>query len=333
MILPTLARRDRYTALFGVGAVLSIVLLGRVLPSWIAWNHSISEAGMATSIELAESSVAVRRASLFDSAQAAGEKKLLSLARALLDGESVGLASATLTDVLTEAASDANVTLGAVQVQPEDESRGTIRTLHAHGDLDGDIAGVMAFTSTLEGALPLIAIRRLVVSTTNPAAGGDHAEAIHAEFVVDAIARIPNDSTGHSRPSGFNEGHSRAVQSFDLPRDRAVNVFYSKILDDAADSIIASDPFRLDRKPSAIPFGSQPLPPSPLPVRSRPQLVLGGIVGGPPWRALLAGVPGRDGSVVLSAGDTVGGLRVRSVGPREVVVASADTVWKLTVKQ
>lgn len=103
--------------------------------------------------------------------------------------------------------------------------------------------------------------------------------------------------------------------------------------------IAAHDPFRADHHPSTVAFRpelasdgtSSPPPPPPKP--PKPRLALGGIVGGPPWSAILDSVPGRDGSVLVRKGDTLSGLRIRSVGRDTVIVQGADTVWKLTVRR
>jgi hypothetical protein len=97
------------------------------------------------------------------------------------------------------------------------------------------------------------------------------------------------------------------------------------------------DPFRIDHTPAAVPYramqdgSAEQAPPPPKP--PKPRLSLSGIVGGPPWTAILDSVPGRDGSVLVRKGDTLGGLKVRSVGRDTVIVQGADTVWKLIVKR
>ncbi|HXE60059.1 MAG TPA: hypothetical protein VN607_05110 [Gemmatimonadaceae bacterium] len=100
--------------------------------------------------------------------------------------------------------------------------------------------------------------------------------------------------------------------------------------------IVDSDPFRLDRKPAAVAYGVTPDPlanESPVPPAApRPPLVLVGIVG-PPWRALVDGVPGHDGSLVLRAGQSVGDLRVREVNASTATISAADTTWHLAVKR
>lgn len=99
--------------------------------------------------------------------------------------------------------------------------------------------------------------------------------------------------------------------------------------------IVDADVFRLDRKPAMVTYrvegdtsGTVPQP-APLP---KPVLKLVGIVGGPPWAALVDGIPFHDGTVLVYAGDTVGGLRIRDISAAAVTVTGVDTVWRLSTK-
>jgi hypothetical protein len=108
-------------------------------------------------------------------------------------------------------------------------------------------------------------------------------------------------------------------------------------LGEAAERTAARNPFRLDRRPAPVGFGAQAAyetgmaPPAPPPA-FRPPLAVGGIVG-PPWEAVLEGVPGREGGVVVRSGSTLGELRVRSVSRDLVVVQGPDTTWRLSIKK
>jgi hypothetical protein len=94
-----------------------------------------------------------------------------------------------------------------------------------------------------------------------------------------------------------------------------------------------ADPFRVDRHPTDVPFRPlQPGPAATAPPPVRPVLTLSGIVGGPPWAAVITGVPGHPESVVVHAGDTVGGLRIRVVTASNLVVSGTDTVWRLRIQ-
>ena len=102
-----------------------------------------------------------------------------------------------------------------------------------------------------------------------------------------------------------------------------------------AEHITSADPFRLDRKPAAVAYGAPDTtavhaagPAAP----PRPPLVLVGIVG-PPWHALVDGIPGHDGSTVIRAGQNVAGLRAGAITATTATITGMDTTWRLTVKR
>ena len=96
------------------------------------------------------------------------------------------------------------------------------------------------------------------------------------------------------------------------------------------------DPFRVARHPSPVAYraemeGVAPPPPPPRP--PNPVLALAGILGGPPWEALLDGIPDHPGATVVREGDVVAGLRIRAVRRDSVVVESRDTTWRLGIRR
>lgn len=106
--------------------------------------------------------------------------------------------------------------------------------------------------------------------------------------------------------------------------------------DSAIHLAIATAPFRLRRVPSATRYDpvKAAAPPSPAAPRPpKPALILSGIVWGSTPAAAIEGIPGVDGSRLLSKGDTIAGLRIRRIGRSEVVVAGFDTTWVLTVRE
>jgi hypothetical protein len=105
--------------------------------------------------------------------------------------------------------------------------------------------------------------------------------------------------------------------------------------DSLTQNIVDYDPFRVDHRPAAVAFGEPapsvtPAAPAPSPLRT---LALRGVVGGPPWQAVLAGVPNRNGNVVVREGDTLAGLRVVRTRRGSVVLQGRDTVLTLTLTQ
>lgn len=118
------------------------------------------------------------------------------------------------------------------------------------------------------------------------------------------------------------------------PAAAAPHRFDADSIAHAAEYTIANDPFRLSRRPATVAYSPalEGLAPPPVARPPRPNFVLRGIVGGPPWSAIIDGIPGREGSVLLRKGDSVAAFVIRAVGRDSVIIKGADTTWQLTVK-
>jgi hypothetical protein len=104
-------------------------------------------------------------------------------------------------------------------------------------------------------------------------------------------------------------------------------------IDSVAAVALRGAPFRQDGRPSRTVY--DPNRPAEFQVNegpARPALVLSGILEGGPPLAVIEGVPGRDGAVVMAEGDTAGGLRIRRIKEGRVTVTGMDTTWSLTVR-
>jgi hypothetical protein len=112
-------------------------------------------------------------------------------------------------------------------------------------------------------------------------------------------------------------------------------------LEDADDVVVAGDPFRVARAPAATAFNPTadgPAAPAMVPgaagpAPARPTLILKAIVGGPPWQAIIDGIPGQTSGTVVRAGATFDRLSVRSVTRDSVVVQGPDTSWVLAFRR
>lgn len=94
----------------------------------------------------------------------------------------------------------------------------------------------------------------------------------------------------------------------------------------------STTPFRASREVPTVRFGEVPLPPA-APVPPKPLLVLNGIVWGSVPAAVLEGIPGREGQVVLRLGESDGVFRVYRIERGTVVVTGLDTTWTLQVRE
>ncbi len=98
--------------------------------------------------------------------------------------------------------------------------------------------------------------------------------------------------------------------------------------------VVARDPFRPSRRPAAVPFDPNPVPPAPdEPPPPKPTLALTGIMWGVEPSAVIEGIPGFESAQLVRVGETVAGFRVRRITAHEVTVTGMDTTWVLQVRE
>ncbi|HXT05158.1 MAG TPA: hypothetical protein VN760_13310 [Casimicrobiaceae bacterium] len=110
-------------------------------------------------------------------------------------------------------------------------------------------------------------------------------------------------------------------------------------LDSAAIAIVSNDAFRLANEPSAVRYdpndetrtGHAANAPAAAPLR--PTMTLKAIVGGPPWQAVVDGIPGRSPGTIVRAGAAFDRLVARRVTRDSVVFQGPDTTWVLTFQR
>lgn len=111
------------------------------------------------------------------------------------------------------------------------------------------------------------------------------------------------------------------------------------VIDAAEDLIVTNDPFRLANAPASVRYepddegasGTGVMSASPPPVR--PNMILKAIVGGPPWLAVIDGLPGQPPNTVVRSGSAYDKLIARAVTRDSVVIQGPDTTWVLSFRR
>jgi len=104
-------------------------------------------------------------------------------------------------------------------------------------------------------------------------------------------------------------------------------------LESLCTELVASDPFRLGRTPSLARYGSGAAVSTVVSqaVREpRPAMTLKAIAGGPPWQALIDGVPGHANALLVQPGTVLDRFRIGAITRTAVVVRGPDTTWVLS---
>jgi hypothetical protein len=108
-------------------------------------------------------------------------------------------------------------------------------------------------------------------------------------------------------------------------------IFDPDALSQAAADVIEGNLFRPDRTAPAASDGPASPPAPAAPPIPRPKFVLRGVIGGPPWDAIIDGLPGRPGGTVVRNGESIGGFSITVRSRDTVRVRGDDTVWTLTL--
>jgi hypothetical protein len=171
-----------------IGAIISV---SRSLPAWLAWQREARASAAEVQTELAHARAgAAARKAVHDSLAARGQR-LLALAPALLSGDSPASAAATLAALVSGAAAQANVRLGAVQVRPDSVALGAFTRVAVRASATGDVTGVTQMLLSLERGPTLLAVRELSITQPEPTAPADRAEALRLEFLVEGLMLNP----------------------------------------------------------------------------------------------------------------------------------------------
>ena len=128
-----------------------------------------------------------------------------------------------------------------------------------------------------------------------------------------------------------SEGHrTMPVPPIRLPPDSLIN----DSLAIAEESIASNDPFRVANSPPAVRYdptseAARPNDAAPL-ILVRPSFALRAIVGGPPWQAVIDGIPGQPSGTIVRAGMIFDKLTVSAITRDSVIIKGPDTTWALS---
>jgi hypothetical protein len=178
-------RRDRRALVIGACVILIVVVGRNTVPALLTWQRDARAAASRNEEKLGRAMLSLKRAAQVKDSLKSRSARVVALAPALLGGDSPATASATLAGIVSGAAARSNVRIGALQLSADTAAtRGVFTRVSVHGDATGDIAGITAMLSALEGGPTLLAIRELSITQPEPGAPSDHAEALRVELAV-----------------------------------------------------------------------------------------------------------------------------------------------------
>lgn len=188
MIGLQISTRERRTLAIGAFLMGAFLASAKGMPAWLAWQREArsSAAEMHHEATRAERSLHGLRETLDTLEQR--QQRLAALAPTLVGGDSPATAAAALASLVSGAAVQAAVRLGATSIYVDSAHSGVFTRVGVRGEATGDVRGLAKMLAALEQGPKMLAVRELSVSQPDPAAGAGQPEVLRIEFVVEGLA-------------------------------------------------------------------------------------------------------------------------------------------------
>lgn len=188
----TLSRRERLLLGGGFCSVVALVL-ARALPPALQWRAQQIASGKLVLARYELAAALLRNERSIRDSLATRRSQLIGYDSAYVSSPSAAIAEATLAGVLLDIASATEVKLDAVQFRLGNKLSMERAPMEARLTASGDLQGLAMFLSTVEIGPPLLAVRELSITQSEPAIAHNKVETLRAELLVEAIVHI--DST------------------------------------------------------------------------------------------------------------------------------------------
>jgi hypothetical protein len=187
MRVASLSPRERRVVKVGVTVVALALVVGRVVPAWIAWVGAERERAAHATERLDEAREAVRNLDSARDTLRARNERYLALAPVLVGGPSAASAGASLAVLVSGNAAAAGLELGTLRVTTDTARETVFARIAVRGDARGDIRGATAMLLALERGPVLLSVRQLSISQLDVGAPSDRAESLRLELVIEGL--------------------------------------------------------------------------------------------------------------------------------------------------
>jgi len=192
----TMTRKDKHTLAAGALAIALIVGGGRGLPMYRRWRRESADAAVENVERAARMRALSKRERVLHDTLAARVHRVLSLAPLIVTGASLAAATAELHGTVAVAAAQSNVRIDAVQLGGDTTRSRTFQRVRIRAEVVGDAGGLASFLSRIERGPPLLRVRELTITQSDPNAPDTRPDAIRAIVVIDGMALKPRMRSG-----------------------------------------------------------------------------------------------------------------------------------------
>jgi hypothetical protein len=309
-MIVSISPRDRRTLIFG-GALLSLLIgVFRGLPAWRHWSGQRAEARVELRRRLVFARNARRVLPALRDSVTARRMRLAALNEHVIAASTPSTAAAILGALIERISDAAGVKVNALELRPDTMARRTSMPITLRLNGEGDVASLGKFLTTVDEHDQPMTVRELSVSQSDPVPSGGRPELLRFEVVIESVALPREDGR-----DGVD----------------ALRAHAPAIVTTAAPAFGDRDPFRVDHR--APPMRYTGAPTSSLPIAAAeviPRMTIRAIAGGPPWHALIDGLPGETHPMLVQPGTIVEKLTVGRITRDTVVIHDAATMGVLT---
>jgi hypothetical protein len=191
-----LSDRDRHALYIGFLSICTLIVLSRGVPAWLAWKESAREDATIVAAEVSNADALLRaRGSLSDSLASRGGR-FVTLIPKFLTGSSPEAAGTVLASLVSDAASEAQVQVGSLEIHADSLGVDDISRVAVRATGFGDVGGVMAMLAGLEGAPQLLIVRSLTIDQAEPDAPTTTMERLQFTIVVEGLLLTARNEEG-----------------------------------------------------------------------------------------------------------------------------------------
>lgn len=196
--IAAISTRDRRALLVGAASIGALLFVGRALPAWRRWQADVIASAQSINAAAARDRVLAFNARAIHDSLHARRTRLAALAPTWLSEDSPAAASAALAALVTRAATDAAMTLGALDLRTDSVGPEPFVPIHVRLSVTGDVQGLATFLAALDRGPCTLNVRSLDIQAGDPAAPAQRPEVLHADLMIDALWQPVND-TGAGR--------------------------------------------------------------------------------------------------------------------------------------
>ena len=194
-MLASLSLRDRRTLIVGVAVCATIAFGGRIAPAWRSWQAAAQTRRMTATLELERGREAVVLRDALARAVERSTRSLAGMDTMLIQASSPAEGAAQLASMVGATADDAHVQVGALQIRYDSVARGGLASATIRLSATGDVRGLAALLRGVEAGTPLVIVRELSVSPSDPVGTDEREEQLHVELTVESLARVAPRTT------------------------------------------------------------------------------------------------------------------------------------------